>query len=276
MIRRLWRDVPLLEGRVRLGESGERMSEINAAVAAQLDAGGVEPTTETQPGGTSKATLDYATLMHELQLARTKISELEHVLEASRHESQERSAQLTQIESRLDAERAAACDRGYAEGVDKAAAAARLEAEHQARQWQRTAEEMLRAHESRWQTMRNDLTDVVMGAVIKMLGEQLAHPQAIRAAIEQTMRESSVGAPLRVLVAPSQYDQLTKAGGSHLAWFKERRMELAPDARVTHGGCLLETTAGYIDARFETQLTKLREIVATHYAAARTPVQAAS
>jgi len=257
MIRRLWRDVPLLEGRVRLGESGERMSEISA-----------EPTPEAQP--------DSAALMHELQLARTKISELEHALEASRHESRERSEQLTQIESRLDAERAAASDRGYAEGVEKAAAAARLEAEHQARQWQRSAEELLRAHESRWQTMRTDLTDVVMGAVIKMLGEQLAHPQAIRAAIEQTMRESSVGAPLRVLIAPSQYDQLAKAGSSHLGWFKERRMELAPDARVTLGGCLLETAAGFIDARFETQLAKLREIVATHYTAARTPVQAAS
>jgi flagellar assembly protein FliH len=258
MIRRLWRDVPLLEGRVRLGESGE------------------EPTTESQPDATSKSTSDDAPLMHELQLARTRISELEHVLEASRHESQQRSTQLTQIESRLDAERAAACDRGYAEGMEKAAAAARLEAEHQARQWQRSAEEMLRAHENRWQAMRNDLTDVVMGAVIKMLGEQLAHPQAIRAAIEQTMRESSVGAPLRVLIAPSQYDQLTKAGGSHLGWFKERRMELAPDVRVAHGGCLLETTAGYIDARFETQLARLREIIANHYTAARTPVQAAS
>ena len=274
MIRRLWRDVPLLEGRVRLGERVERMSAINATTT-QFDAD-AELTTATQSGGTLNSTVDSAALMHELQLAQTNISELEHLLAASRHESQQRSAQLTQIESSLDAERAAACDRGHAEGVEKATAAARLEAEHQARQWQRSAEEMLRAHESHWQTLRNDLTDVVMGAVIKMLGEQLTHPQAIRAVIEQTMRESSVGAPLRALIAPSQYDQLTKAGGSHLAWFKERRMELAPDARVTHGGCLLETTAGFIDARFETQLAKLRDIVATHYMASRTPVQAAS
>jgi flagellar biosynthesis/type III secretory pathway protein FliH len=57
-----------------------------------------------------------------------------------------------------------------------------------------------------------------------------------------------------------------KSGAAQTGWLKERRLEIASDARVTHGGCLLETPGGLIDGRFESQLTRLHEILSAHYA----------
>jgi flagellar assembly protein FliH len=235
------------DGRIRLGEL--RSTSVAPVTAIESDS-------------------DREAAGHELYRANAHIVELELALQTSRREAQESIAELRALRVSVEAERAAAQERGYLAGLEKAEAAAHLEAQQHAREWQRSAEELLREIDARWQTLRADLTEVVLASTIKVIGEQLAHPQFIRAAVEQAMRESAIGAPLRVLIAPSQYELLMKSGGGPLTWFKERRMELAPDPRVTHGGCLLETAEGWIDARFETQLVKLRDIVAAHYAGA--------
>ena len=89
-----------------------------------------------------------------------------------------------------------------------------------------------------------------------------------RASTEQLLKESGLNPPLRVLLSPAQHEQLMESGGAQLAWFRDHRLDLAADARVQHGGCLLESPRGIIDGRFEVQLEKLREIVAGHYAGA--------
>jgi flagellar biosynthesis/type III secretory pathway protein FliH len=208
-----------------------------------------------------------AAMQSELQGAKIRVEQLDAVLSDTQRRLTASDEALNELQGALDAERAAAREQGYAAGLERAEAVAKADLQKQLESWRHSVEEMLRANEDRWRAVHSELSDIVLAAAAKLIGEQLVSPHAVRACVEQLMRETGITAPSRVLIAPSQYEQLLKSGGPHLAWFKERRLDLAPDARVTHGGCILETSNGLMDGRYDVQLTRLRELVAAHYRA---------
>lgn len=301
MIRcRVWRDAPLAEERVVLGGMAGPAPIKPGDVPRALPRAEVVPErrplqqeqrpTSANGGGERSARLlreQEADSAHEqphgepqrrqsrsdaleaaLQSTREELVEAKAAvaeLQTTREQLKETTAALEALQTSLLAEQARAKEQGYAEGLRQAQAAAQRALEEQLTHWRQSAEEMLRASDARTQALRTEITDVVMASLVKILGEQAANPHMIRAAVEQTLKESSAGAPLRVLLAPAQFEQLMKSGAAQLGWFKERRLEIAPDARVTHGGCLLETSSGFIDGRLETQLARLHEIISTHY-----------
>ena len=265
MHRRLWRDAPLTDERVVLGSAhspGAQGAGGSVAIGAQnaregASGIGVQATH-------SAMTAEIAILRDQLSKAQERCAALAVDAKNSQRATEDAEEALLALRADIERERASAQEKGHTAGVEKA----RGELETQMQGWRRASEEMLRSHDERWQALRGELADVVMAAVAKIIGEQSAHPQLARAAVEQVLRESGVSAPARVLLAPSQYEQLMKAGAAQLAAFKERRLELAADSRVAHGGCVIETAAGLIDGRFEVQLGKLREIVASHFGGA--------
>jgi flagellar biosynthesis/type III secretory pathway protein FliH len=48
-----------------------------------------------------------------------------------------------------------------------------------------------------------------------------------------------------------------------------RKFALVPDTRVTAGGCIVETSAGSLDGRFEVQLHEMCETLRSAKAASR-------
>jgi flagellar biosynthesis/type III secretory pathway protein FliH len=249
--RRVWRDAALADERVVLGALQHRAP--------------VEPSDVPRATPRVDVVLDHDA-REQLQQAQGHVEQLESELQATRQQLADAKATLEQLHGSLLSEQARAKEQGHAEGLRQGQQAAHRALEDQLAQWRQSADEMLRAAEARTQTLRAELTDVVLASVVKILGEQAANPHMIRAAVEQTLKESSAGAPLKVLLAPTQFEQLMKSGPAHLGWFKERRLEIAPDGRVTHGGCLLETPSGLIDGRLDTQLTRLHEIISAHFA----------
>jgi flagellar assembly protein FliH len=262
--RRLWRDAPLPEGRIKLGEaalSAARLDVTTRVERAAEHAALVEATFQVERSA------EHIALHSELTHAKTRIEQLEAALEESQHKLKASNEALNELHAGLDAERAGAREQGYAAGLERAEITARAELQKQLEAWRHSVEEMLHANDERLRALHAELTDIVLAAAIKLLGEQLVNPHAVRGCVEHVMRESGITTPSRVLIAPAQYEQLTKYGGAQLAWFRERRLDLAPDAKVAHGGCILETPNGLIDGRYEAQLAKLREIVVAHYRA---------
>lgn len=237
---RLWKHTSHAEGRVMLGASRPQ------AVRSRSE------------------TPEAAALESALQRANARIRELEAQLATSREEFVSATDELTDIKGQISTLQQTAEQQGHAAGLAKAGAESQRELEKQVASWERTLEQLLKQNEARWQSLRGELTDVVIASVIKLLGEQLANPQGARAALDHAIRESGISV-LRLLISPSHYDQLLKQGGPQLASLRERRIEIAPDARIAHGGCLLETASGVVDGRFESQLARLRDIIAAHY-----------
>jgi len=159
--------------------------------------------------------------------------------------------------------------------VDEAVKAARLEVEDAARQrleqfkaeaGTRLAqlEQLLAAFESasarRVAELESDAIALAYGAVCKVLGAQAGHPAAIAGLVQQAMaqlRGSAIVAvrmnerDLRVLLNDEQGRRL-RAAAPQVEWIA--------DAAVAAGGCLVDTTAGSLDARLETQLAALQAL----------------
>jgi len=106
--------------------------------------------------------------------------------------------------------------------------------------------------------LESDAVALAYGAVCKLLGEQAGHAQAIAGIVQQAMaqlRGSTLLAvrmnerDLRALMNDEQGRRL-QAAAPQVKWIA--------DAAVATGGCLVDTTAGSLDARLDTQLAALR------------------
>ena len=106
--------------------------------------------------------------------------------------------------------------------------------------------------------LETDAIALAYGAVCKVVGAQVAHPATIAGVVQQAMaqlRGSAILAvrmnerDLRALLGDEQGLRL-KAAAPQVEWIA--------DAAVGAGGCLVDTTAGSLDARLETQLAALQ------------------
>lgn len=212
------------------------------------------PRIESQPA--CAAPMPDARLQHIQQL-EAQIAQLRDERDRLRTDLESHTAQIEDARARARRD-------GYAEG--QSTAQRELERDRAAciAEWRSTVEQYAQQQDGRLQAWQAELTEIVSTAVAKLLGDHVVSPNPIRAAIEQTLREAGIGSPIRVLIASLQFEQLTRHGASHMAAFRERRIDVAPDARVGAGGCLIETSTGIIDGRFETQLAKLRQVIAGH------------
>lgn len=197
------------------------------------------------------------------------IQELQEQLSHAAHRGERLEAELAELRRDLQDAHERAAEQGLREGMEKARVESSRQLELQIAAWRRSIEEMLEGNEARWQAQRTEFAEVVSAAVVRMLGESWGNPQLARAAVEQVLKDGGITAPLRVLLSPQQFTQLAQSAAGQLAWFRDRRIELAPDERIKHGGCMIESARGVTDARFEVQLEKLRQIVAGYYGVAR-------
>ena len=110
---------------------------------------------------------------------------------------------------------------------------------------------------SRIADLEADAIALAYGAVCKVLGAQAGMPAAVAGLVQQALaqlRGSAIIAvrlnerDLRVLMGDEQGRRL-KASAPQVEW--------VTDASVAAGGCLVDTTAGGLDARLETQLSAL-------------------
>lgn len=111
--------------------------------------------------------------------------------------------------------------------------------------------------------LEGDAIALAYGAVCKLLGEQASDVPTIAAIVQQAiaqLRGSALlavrmnDADLRALLGDEQGRRL-QASAPQVRWLA--------DVAVTTGGCLIDTTAGSLDARLETQLSALRTLWAT-------------
>lgn len=253
---RILRRVPQAQERIRLGASQP------------------PPPHPIVPGGDFANQREVAAPSEAQQALERSLQEaagLRGQLDQAARERRQLQVVVDDLRSEVAAAKDEARRQGHAEGLRQAQAEAQRELAERAAQWQRTLEEASRQFEAQSRTLRSELAEVVMAAVTKLLGEHLLNPQSIRAVIEHTLREAGSGGPAKVLIAPPQYETLVRYGPAHLAALRERRIEVAPDTRVSCGGCLVELVHGLADGRFEVQLARLREVLANHDAAGSVP-----
>lgn len=155
-------------------------------------------------------------------------------------------------------------EEGLRQGREEAAAAlaeegARHRTEHATRvaRWDAliaSAEQHMKAGIEGTEAM---LVEIAFEAVAHLLGEAMTQRDGARAAVINVIARTRVRELLVVRVAPADLAMLDATPESSRSML--HGVQLLGDARVSLGGCLLETSGGTLDGRLETQLQALQQ-----------------
>lgn len=166
---------------------------------------------------------------------------------------------------------------GYADGQKTGLADAQKQIETQGNQLaeRKTAERLrsalpaleaavsaLRAERDKW---LNAWESAALGLSVA-IAERILHcelerrPEIVGDLITETLQLAAGSPRFTLRMNPADIEQLEASGHAvlqQLATIGEATV--APDPRVTRGGCIIETSHGVIDAQLETQLERIRE-----------------
>jgi len=212
-------------------------------------------------------TAELEKLRRELAQAQQTINESDKKLTAAaaellrvQDELLQARNEVQQLHTDLEHQHDAAREKGYQTGIESAQQESLKSLEQQGALWWTGLEQLIEQEQLFYGTLKSQMTDLVLAAVAKIIGEQLTDPQVVAASIDHIVLESGELHEVQVFVAPSHYETL-QAIGATLRPVRGRTVELFPDARIECGGCLIEGRNGVVDGRFEIQLEKLRSIV---------------
>lgn len=162
--------------------------------------------------------------------------------------------------------------KGLAEGIQQTRAEA---ADLLARQVQLLGaliEELRATREMLLKDAEEPIAALALAIVRKVLRE---HGASLGGAIVEQVREAVAkvreGGPLKVLVNPGDAALLEEAREAITSSFDgTMSLQVEADARITSGGCLVETPSRVVDARIEVQLAKIAEALRETISPART------
>lgn len=112
--------------------------------------------------------------------------------------------------------------------------------------------------------------EIAHEALCKLLGEALASRDGTLAAVREVVRRARERSRLTLRVSLADHGLIREHLPLILDGLEAGQAEVVADERVALGGCLLETPAGSLDGRLETQLASLRQaLLAAREAAAK-------
>jgi flagellar assembly protein FliH len=115
-----------------------------------------------------------------------------------------------------------------------------------------------------------DMIAIVHAAICRLLGQKAIEPAsvsaAVREAIEQCCGVGAEGSPADLMAVRVHPDDLNalQSDSPLMEWLVQtgaRGVRWLPDPRVELGGCIVQGAQGGLDARLETQLGTLREVL---------------
>jgi len=159
----------------------------------------------------------------------------------------------------IEAAREQAREQGYAEGFSRGDEEAKRELAKRRSELERLVASLEKAHREALSGIEDIALDVAWEAVCKILGGAVATRQGIRALVEQSANRVRSEEKMTVRLCPADVGILKAGKDPSEAEDEPRRMEFLADASIEMGGCIIETSAGRIDATLETQLSRLHQ-----------------
>lgn len=160
-------------------------------------------------------------------------------------------------------------EEGRAEGERQSAQQVRerLEAELETMNaaWRQREEQLLQLLQSipaqlarRLEDAEDDMVALAHAAVLRVLGTAFQGSEGVRLAVRRQLDELGQRQPLALHLHP---DDMCLLRDDILASLAAQGVACAADPRVVLGGCIIDTHAGSLDARLETQLQAFTELL---------------
>ncbi|WP_245559266.1 FliH/SctL family protein [Chitiniphilus shinanonensis] len=99
---------------------------------------------------------------------------------------------------------------------------------------------------------------VALAASVRIVGEHALDHERALATVRYVLGEVRAERITCLHLSPGDYEFLTSQG---VDLGDRRLVRIIPSARVEIGGCIVDTESGSLDARYETQLERVRDIL---------------
>ena len=160
-------------------------------------------------------------------------------------------------------------ERGFCEGEIKGLAAGEKEGLKKGRQFVQpaidTLEPLLEELETvRKKTLRDleaEIIALTMGIARKIVGQELAvRPELVESIIKNALAQIETAGKILIKLNPDDIELLNHTPANLAAELSDSAaVAFEGDPSITSGGCIIETDAGNIDARLETQFKSIDE-----------------
>ncbi len=190
-------------------------------------------------------------------------TEAEAVLLSARAEAAE---MIEDAETQAEALREAAWQEGFhAGGVEaRSAVEAELRAEWAARQdalrqeLDAIASDIAAARAKLWQRQESEMVALALDIAKQVIKTEVSQPAVVHAVLANALRRITDKDNVRVRVSVSDAPRVKEAREDLMEIVDGLRfIEIVEDRRVGDGGCVIETNAGTIDAKIETQIAEV-------------------
>ncbi len=167
------------------------------------------------------------------------------------------------FEDQTQAARQTGYDEGHRAGLNQGRAEGRVQTEKVLQQFDKAIKDAVVQRESLLQEARQKVLDLVMQVSRQVTFDAVTvDPQATLAIIGGVIDTLTDRSKLKIKVNP---EHLPVVRQNIELFLKEpsllRQISIEADSRVRYGGCLIETPSGDIDARVESQLDVLEEVL---------------
>ena len=166
----------------------------------------------------------------------------------------------SQAQQELFAALESARAQGHAEGHAQGLAEAQAVSRDKLHQLDGLIEAAGRSFTAQVSDLEDMAVSIAFEALVKLLGEALVTPSGVQAVVSQVLQQAKDQEKLIVRLSPGDFYLLLQHRPEAPA-LMQSGIELVPDERVALGGCLVETGAGSLDGRIETQLESLRRVL---------------
>lgn len=161
-------------------------------------------------------------------------------------------------QTELDAAKKAAREEGFKIGYEEGLSASQAKLALQTSRLDQQLNELNKKSQQPFADQETALIEIAVTAIARLTGEKLSDREQALNIIRQALDEYGDQHVSTVYLHSDDYDFWLQAG-IQLERFSNLKIVASP--KVSVGGCLIETTNGFIDARVETQIERIRSIL---------------
>ncbi len=243
-------------------ETRSKLAAATAAAAAQAKA-------ETKPDTSKLGLFSAATQkMSEAAPAQTsaELNQLKTELAQTQQSKRKLEQELAEIRLRSDEElsslRMQAERRGFAVGEEKGELAAKEALQNQIERLKNVAQQLLQSKNQLIDEAQDMMVEIVFTALCKIIGDNSSNRDILMQVVRDCVGETRSPNQVHIRLHPDDLALLQEggeAGGAGSVLGLDPQLRFSADTSIVLGGCIVDSAQGSLDARLETQLTKLRD-----------------
>jgi len=154
-------------------------------------------------------------------------------------------------------------DEGFQKGLEEGRTQGRAELDKALDELNEFCNNIIKQRQEVIQQLEPDIVQLVFNIAQKVIHDEVSNGEAIRKLIKAILKQASDEDKLLVKVNPDDLEDVKKYTENLTVLNKFSDFRVIEDESIQRGGCIVETSYGYIDAQIDMQMEKIKEVLQT-------------